>query len=127
MTSTGQRNTLPFETEVDCGATTTACGVSLRQRRVPGSSSFKKIPIVATSWWLARFGFCDGSRRLDCSSGRRARAWIYFIHYNFVRIHQTLKITPAMAANVTANSGKGPILVKVLEDWEAANYGARPC
>ena len=26
---------------------------------------------------------------------------IYFMHYNFVRIHQTLKITPAMAAGVT--------------------------
>jgi hypothetical protein len=25
---------------------------------------------------------------------------IYFMHYNFVRIHQTLKITPAMAAGV---------------------------
>ena len=23
---------------------------------------------------------------------------IYFMHYNFVRIHQTLKVTPAMAA-----------------------------
>ena len=27
---------------------------------------------------------------------------IYFMHYNFVRIHQTLKITPAMAAAVTS-------------------------
>ena len=26
---------------------------------------------------------------------------IYFMHYNFVRIHQTLKVTPAMAAGVT--------------------------
>ena len=26
---------------------------------------------------------------------------IYFMHYNFVRIHQTLMVTPAMAANVT--------------------------
>jgi 16S rRNA G966 N2-methylase RsmD len=26
---------------------------------------------------------------------------IYFMHYNFVRIHQTLKVTPAMAARVT--------------------------
>jgi hypothetical protein len=26
---------------------------------------------------------------------------IYFMHYNFVRIHQTLKVTPAMAAEVT--------------------------
>jgi hypothetical protein len=24
------------------------------------------------------------------------------MHYNFVRIHQTLKVTPAMAAKVTA-------------------------
>lgn len=26
---------------------------------------------------------------------------IYFMHYNFVRIHKTLKMTPAMAAGVT--------------------------
>ncbi len=25
----------------------------------------------------------------------------YFMHYNFVRIHQTLKLTPAKAAGVT--------------------------
>ena len=25
---------------------------------------------------------------------------IYFMHYNFVRIHQTLRVTPAMAAGV---------------------------
>jgi hypothetical protein len=28
---------------------------------------------------------------------------IYFMHYNFVRIHQTLKIKPAMAAGLTKN------------------------
>ena len=26
---------------------------------------------------------------------------IYFMHYNFVRIHQTTRVTPAMAAGVT--------------------------
>ena len=26
---------------------------------------------------------------------------IYFMHYNFVRIHTTLRVTPAMAAGVT--------------------------
>ena len=26
---------------------------------------------------------------------------IYFMHYNFVRIHQTLRVSPAMAAGVT--------------------------
>lgn len=27
---------------------------------------------------------------------------IFHMHYNFVRIHQTLRITPAMAAGVTS-------------------------
>lgn len=45
---------------------------------------------------------------------------IYFMHYNFVRIHQTLKITPAMAAGVTLKLWEMSDMVKVLEDWEAA-------
>jgi IS1 family transposase len=44
---------------------------------------------------------------------------IYFMHYNFVRIHQTLKITPAMAAGVTSKLWEMSDMVKVLEDWEA--------
>jgi hypothetical protein len=43
------------------------------------------------------------------------------MHYNFVRIHQTLKITPAMAAGVTPMLREMSDMVKVLEDWEAAN------
>ena len=46
---------------------------------------------------------------------------IYFMHYNFVRIHKTLKITPAMAANVTGKLWEMSDMVKVLEDWEAKN------
>jgi hypothetical protein len=45
---------------------------------------------------------------------------IYFMHYNFVRIHQTLKTTPAMAAGVTSKLWEMSDLVKVLEEWEAA-------
>ena len=45
---------------------------------------------------------------------------IYFMHYNFVRIHQTLKVTPAMAAGVTPKLWEMSDMVKVLEDWEAA-------
>jgi len=30
-----------------------------------------------------------------------AALWLYFAHYNFVQIHETLRMTPAMAANVT--------------------------
>lgn len=43
---------------------------------------------------------------------------IYFMHYNFVRIHQTLKITPAMAAGVTSKLWEISDIVKVLENWE---------
>jgi len=45
---------------------------------------------------------------------------IYLMHYNFVRIHQTLKVTPAMAAGVTSKLWEMSDMVKVLEDWEAA-------
>ncbi len=45
---------------------------------------------------------------------------IYFMHYNFVRIHQTLRCTPAMAAGVTTKLWELAEMVKVLEDWEAA-------
>jgi IS1 family transposase len=49
---------------------------------------------------------------------------IYFMHYNFVRIHQTLKITPAMAAGVTGKLWEMADMVKVLEDWEASQAAA---
>jgi IS1 family transposase len=44
---------------------------------------------------------------------------IYFMHYNFVRIHQTLKVTPAMAAGVTSKLWEMSDMVRVLEDWES--------
>jgi IS1 family transposase len=46
---------------------------------------------------------------------------IYFMHYNFVRIHQTLKITPAMAAGVTSNLWEMADMVSVLEQWESSS------
>jgi IS1 family transposase len=45
---------------------------------------------------------------------------IYFMHYNFVRIHQTLKVTPAMAAGVTKRLWEMSDIVDVLEAWETA-------
>jgi hypothetical protein len=44
---------------------------------------------------------------------------IYFMHYNFVRIHQTLRVTPAMAAGVTGKLWEMSDMVKVLQDWES--------
>jgi IS1 family transposase len=46
---------------------------------------------------------------------------IYFMHYNFVRIHQTLKITPTMAAGVTERFWEAADMVNVLEAWETSN------
>jgi IS1 family transposase len=47
---------------------------------------------------------------------------LHTFYYNFVRIHQTLKVTPAMAAGVTDKLWEMDDLVTVLEQWELANY-----
>ncbi len=45
---------------------------------------------------------------------------IHTMHYNFVRIHQTLRCTPAMAAGVSKTLWELADMVKVLEAWEAS-------
>ena len=46
---------------------------------------------------------------------------LFTTYYNFVRIHKTLRVTPAMAAGVTGKLWDVSDVVKVLEDWEATN------
>jgi IS1 family transposase len=41
---------------------------------------------------------------------------LHFMYYNFVRIHQTLRITPAMAAGVTDHVWEIADIVKLVED-----------
>jgi hypothetical protein len=43
---------------------------------------------------------------------------LHFLYYNFVRIHQTLRTTPAMAAGVTKRLWEVSDIVDVLETWE---------
>jgi IS1 family transposase len=43
---------------------------------------------------------------------------LHFMYYNFVRIHQTLRTTPAMAAGVTKRLWGIGDIVDVLESWE---------
>jgi IS1 family transposase len=45
---------------------------------------------------------------------------IYFMHYNFVRIHQTLRVTPAMAAGVTDTLWAIDDMVRIVDEWEAS-------
>jgi hypothetical protein len=40
------------------------------------------------------------------------------MYYNFVRIHKTLRTTPAMAASVTKHLWEIDDMVDVLEAWE---------
>ena len=49
---------------------------------------------------------------------------IHFMHYNFVRIHQTLRVTPAMAAGVTTKLWSMTDMVRVIEDREDLRLGA---
>jgi hypothetical protein len=44
------------------------------------------------------------------------------MYYNFVRIHQTLRITPAMAAGVSKTLWNVSDIVAMLEQWELANF-----
>jgi L-arabinose isomerase len=48
---------------------------------------------------------------------------LHFMYYNFVHIHQTLKMTPAMAAGVTKRLWEVSDIVDVLEAWEASGGG----
>lgn len=49
---------------------------------------------------------------------------IYFMHYNCVRIHTSLRVTPAMAAGVTQELWSMGDVVNMIEDWEAKNSQA---
>jgi len=49
---------------------------------------------------------------------------IYFMHYNFVRIHQTLRVTPAMEAGVTDRLWDLNDVVRIVDEWERRNNEA---
>ena len=43
---------------------------------------------------------------------------LHVMHYNVVRVHNTFKVTPAMAAGVTGKLWEVPDLVALLPDEE---------
>jgi hypothetical protein len=44
---------------------------------------------------------------------------IYFMYYNFVRVHQTLRVTPAMEAGVVDTLWSMDDMLRVVEEWES--------
>ena len=74
--------------------------VTGRPRAMGISTSFVERQNLTMRMQMRRFtrltnGF---SKKLD---NLKAHIALHFAHYNFVRVHQTLRVTPAMAANLT--------------------------
>jgi hypothetical protein len=46
---------------------------------------------------------------------------LHMMYYNFVRIHKTLRVTPAMAAGVSDKLWEISDVVAMLEKWEATH------
>jgi hypothetical protein len=44
---------------------------------------------------------------------------LFAMYYNFVRVHKTLRVSPAMAANITKRLWEMSDIVDVLEAYEA--------
>jgi IS1 family transposase/lambda repressor-like predicted transcriptional regulator len=49
---------------------------------------------------------------------------LHFMYYNFCRIHQSLRVTPAMAAGVTSKLWEISDIVRALEEWELPSVRA---
>jgi len=49
---------------------------------------------------------------------------LHFLYYNFVRIHQILRMTPAMAAGVTDRLWEIDDLIDMVEAFEASRKRA---
>ena len=41
---------------------------------------------------------------------------LYFVYYNFVRVHKTLRMSPAMAASVSDTLWEMADIVKLIDD-----------
>jgi hypothetical protein len=49
---------------------------------------------------------------------------LFALYYNFVRVHKTLRMSPAMAAGVTKRLWEMSDVVEMLEAWEAVQTRA---
>jgi hypothetical protein len=58
------------------------------------------------------------SKRMENHAHAMALHFLYY--YNFVRIHKTLKVAPAVAAGVTDQLWEVADMVNVLEAWETS-------
>jgi hypothetical protein len=49
---------------------------------------------------------------------------LHFMHYNFCKIHMSLKITPAMRAGIVHELWDVADIVRIIETWERTQIAA---
>jgi hypothetical protein len=76
--------------------------------------------LLQSSFWICTLGRFTRltkafSKKLE---NHIAAVSLHFMFYNFVRIHQTLRITPAMAAGIAEGVWDISDIVGLLNEWE---------
>jgi IS1 family transposase len=61
------------------------------------------------------------SKKVDNHDNHKAAVALHFMHYNFARIHQTLRVTPAMEAGVSDHVWSIEEIVGLLETERVSN------
>jgi hypothetical protein len=89
-----------------------------------GSASALRGLRLLYSGWLRRFTRLTNafSKKLENHYHALSLYFVFynFVFYNFVRIHKTLKVTPAMAAGVTERLWSMEDIVGLVDDLEMA-------
>ncbi len=100
--------------------------VSTEQRRVEGrpdpahvSTSYAERQNLSMRMGTRRFTRLTNAFSKKAVNHAHSVA-IYFMHYNFVRLHTTIHCSPAMAAGVSQTLWELADMVKVLERWETS-------
>lgn len=100
--------------------------VGTREERIIGypdkehvSTSYVERQNLSMRMGMRRFTRLTNAFSKKVENHERAIA-IYFMHYNFVRVHQTLRVSPAMAAGVSDTLWSLDDMVRMIERWEAS-------
>jgi hypothetical protein len=83
------------------------------------STSFAERSNLTMRMNMRRFTRLTNAFSMKIENNAHAVA-LHMMYYNFVRIHKTLRVTPALAAGVTDKLWEISDVVAILEKWEAA-------